>query len=735
MGIMWREFAAILLTIGLGAAMWFREQPDKISADGIVESSTLYVWHGSRPVGNTWSRFGASGGIRFAPTFGVKPTHHGIHIICDGSGNHQGGLNWKGWYPDDACDDVSAHNVLLLQIKQKTKNNFTDLGLELMDNIKRGDDRTAGNTVRLVSEGLIPKIDGEWRQVIIPLDRFTRGRSLDLKRLWGINFVHQGSQPTEFIIDQIGFATMQVRSPLPKFPEGVPYEASVRVRTDVEGHRISDRIYGLVEWSPEKLEKYRVPITRWGGNTSSRYNWKINADNGAKDWFFKNRGKSIAMLDDNAYLKQLKFNQPLKAGSYLTLPMLGWVAKDHSSYSYPVSEYGPQQGIEPNHSDVGNGITTMGRELPGEASKTSTPAPPEFVAEAVKFTVGKIDPSNRNRYWVLDNEPMLWNETHRDVRPEPLGYDELWDRTVRYAEAIRSADPGAKIAGYCSWGWTDLVASNLDKGNDNYVTRADSKAHGGIPMAEWFIKKCGEYKQKNNRDLVDVFDFHWYPQARFMGKDPYTDRGMDLAFNQLRLRTLRELWDPTYQSESWVKDSNKGQPVQVIRRIKGWIEKHNPGMELCLGEYNFGGSDNMSGALAQSELFGILAREKVDLAFLWERPSGSMETAWQVYRNYDGVGGRFGERYFPIESAEKDLSIHAAKRSDGAWTVVLINQNLKSACASKLELPGVQGISEFYQATQESGGEVKLTPMAERQFKDKTTLNLPAASVSIFVVK
>ena len=41
--------------------------------------------------------------------------------------------------------------------------------------------------------------------------------------------------------------------------------------------------------------------------------------------------------------------------------------------------------------------------------------------------------------YILDNEPMLWNSTHRDVHPEPVTYDELLDRTVRYASAIRAA--------------------------------------------------------------------------------------------------------------------------------------------------------------------------------------------------------------------------------------------------------------------------------------------------------
>ena len=35
--------------------------------------------------------------------------------------------------------------------------------------------------------------------------------------------------------------------------------------------------------------------------------------------------------------------------------------------------------------------------------------------------------------YMLDNEPTLWNSTHRDVHPDPVGYEELLDRTLEGA--------------------------------------------------------------------------------------------------------------------------------------------------------------------------------------------------------------------------------------------------------------------------------------------------------------
>ena len=84
------------------------------------------------------------------------------------------------------------------------------------------------------------------------------------------------------------------------------------------------------------------------------------------------------------------------------------------------------------------------------------------------------------RYYALDNEPMLWNSTHRDVHPAPLTYDEIWQRTVTYASAIKAQDPAAKILGPVTWGYCDLFGSAAD----NCLDGDDRAAHGGTPFVQ-----------------------------------------------------------------------------------------------------------------------------------------------------------------------------------------------------------------------------------------------------------
>jgi hypothetical protein len=701
------------------------------AAEGDPEE--FIVWKSESPVGQTWGNLGPRGKIEFAGE-GIDGKGKALSIRMSGDGYRGCGLNWKGWFPENAGDDVSKYRSLVFHIRQVTKEYPLDIGITLIDNVKRTNSGVASNVVNVVGDGGVERIDDKWRKVILPLSKFKQNKPLRLDRLWEIDFGHEGKADIAIQIDRIGFS-MELRAAA-LFPARPDYKAEIRLDLSGEGHRINDGIYGVCTLPGDKLRDYGITITRWGGNPSSRYNWKINADNGANDWYFKNRGAPIRELTDSGYLKHIRAARSRNSTTYQTVPMLGWVAKDNTSYGYSVKKYGAQQSVEPGYPDVGNGLTKEGKPiLDADPKDTSIEVGPDFIGECVAFLVKQAGSAEKDgvKYWVLDNEPMLWHETHRDVRPKPLGYDELWERTVKYAEAIKKADPTAKVAGFCSWGWTDLFYSALDEGGDRYTAKKDHKAHDGMPLAEWFIRQCGEYKKKNGKSLIDVFDCHWYPQGQVGGKTPFMGKGMNPALNELRLRSTRDLWDPDYTQESWIKNSGDRKPTQVIRRVKQWIEKHNPGMELCLGEYNFGGSDNVTGGLAQADVFGILAREKVDLAFIWSTPQGTQELAWQLFRNYDGAGGRFGEQFNSSANSGNDISVYAAKRKDGATTIVVINKNLGGACDLKLEAPGLKGELRVWRFDQTSGSIAKAE--SPGKIDGSIELKLPAASASLLEIK
>lgn len=67
------------------------------------------------------------------------------------------------------------------------------------------------------------------------------------------------------------------------------------------------------------------------------------------------------------------------------------------------------------------------------------------------------------QFYNLDNEPELWHETHRDVHPSPLTYDELVNKTIAHAAALKAVDlTDPQTLGYASYGWTGYWYSPAD---------------------------------------------------------------------------------------------------------------------------------------------------------------------------------------------------------------------------------------------------------------------------------
>jgi hypothetical protein len=131
--------------------------------------------------------------------------------------------------------------------------------------------------------------------------------------------------------------------------------AGPRLTIDVRAgrHAISPNIYGINWASPALLRELRIPLTRWGGNSVSRYNWKAGITNTGSDWYFED----VAVTQGaDAFVRQARRNG---ARAIITLPMIGWVAKPDAPTSHPyacgfkVSKYGAQSGVDPYDGDCG----------------------------------------------------------------------------------------------------------------------------------------------------------------------------------------------------------------------------------------------------------------------------------------------------------------------------------------------------------------------------------------------
>ena len=460
---------------------------------------------------------------------------------------------------------------------------------------------------------------------------------------------------------------------------------AVTIDATADNHSISNNIYGM-NFAPEALAKeLKLPVRRWGGNRTTRYNWKIDVDNTGSDWYFENIPNPLpvgrTLPDGSAADKFVEQDRRTGTQTLMTLPMAGWVAKrrppnDNHPFDcgFKVSTYGAQQSSDPWDTDCGNGVKTNGTNITGNnATDTSVAVGASFDQDWIRHLIanyGKAD-AGGVKFYNLDNEPELWRFTHRDIRPQPLSYDELRDRTWEYAAAVKAVDPAAQTLGPSGWGWTAYFYSDLDtaQGGDWWNHPLDRNAHGGVPHAEWYLQQMKAYEQQHGKRILDYLDEHYYPQANGVFSN-----NTDAATNALRLRSTRALWDPTYTDESWIGDK-----VNLIPRMRSWVANNYPGTKLAISEYSWGAVNHINGALAQADVLGILGREKVDLATLWSPPNSTdaVAYAFRMYLNMDGKGGRFGAYSVRATSADQGkLSVYASRRGkQGAMTLVAVNKS------------------------------------------------------------
>lgn len=542
------------------------------------------------------------------------------------------------------------------------------------------------------------------------------------------------SQPT-FYLDQVSLVNQSVTPTPTPLPGSGP---ALSVNVAANRRLINPDIYGINYASEALATAVRLPVRRWGGNATTRYNYLYDTANHASDWYFENIPKdnpNPAALP-NGSTADLFVEQDRRTGTktIMTLPLIGWTPKSRAyACGFSVAKYGAQQSTDPWRPDCGNGIRTNGSKITGnDPLDTSSVADPAFVQGWINHLKSRYGDAAAGgvAFYNLDNEPMLWNDTHRDAHPNPTSYDELRDRTYSYAAAIKAADPTAKTLGPVLFGWTAYFYSALDwaPGGSWWNNPQDRNAHGGVPFTPWYLGQMRAYEQQHGVRILDYLDLHYYPQASGVTLSPVGDA----ATQALRLRTTRSLWDPTYVDESWINE-----PVRLIPRMREWVDQNYPGTKLAVTEYNWGALDHLNGALAQADVLGIFGREGLDLATLWEPPdvNDPVAFAFRMYRNYDGANAGFGEVSVQASSADQgQLSIYAAERSgDGALTLMVINKtvgNLTSALSLSAFTPASS--AQVYRYSQANLGAIVRQPDLAAA-GSTVSVAFPANSITLLV--
>jgi hypothetical protein len=516
----------------------------------------------------------------------------------------------------------------------------------------------------MVQQRHIVVVDG-WREVLIDARELNpEGRPFD--RVMIGSRVSVGDEPV--LLDQIVLS-----KPSPEALAATKREQTLEVLCDGKTHPISEWIYGGMS------DDYSAGLyaKRYGGNPMTRANWENGTYNAGHDWFFENGGGKGNLLET------LKAAAQEGRNIAIVVPLIGWVSKDATSSGFPRSKFPEQRKFDQFRPDAGDGYRPDGKPIPpGDPSQTSVPAPPELVAKWLKKALEDAGPGKRSAHmYILDNEPALWNVTHRDVHPQPVSYDELLDRTIKYATAVRDADPAAVIAGPAEWGWVNYMTSALDR-EAGGKQQLDRQKHGGAPLVAWYLKQLAEHEKATGKRLLDVLDLHFYPAAEgIYGGNARTDA----TTSSKRIRSTRALWDPTYRDESWIEDT-----VRLIPRMKEWVRDNYPGRKLSIGEWSFGADGHISGGVATAEALGRFGEQGLDYAFYWGDLKEANPNYWafRAFRNFDGKGGRFQDVSVPVKATEH-VSLFASRDTGGKRLVlVLVNRDAANKAVITLTLPG-----------------------------------------------
>jgi hypothetical protein len=392
-------------------------------------------------------------------------------------------------------------------------------------------------------------------------------------------------------------------------------------------------------------------------------------------------------------------------------------------WGFSVAKYGAQDATECTvtggvfwcTADAGNGRQGGEKVTGNDPAETSMPIGAPWIVAWLQHLAG----SGASLY-SFDNEPMLWSETHFDVHPQPTTYDELWSQTVAIGSAVKSTQPVAQTLGPVVWGWCAYFHSAAD----GCFPGPDQAAHGGQPFLEWYLDQVCAHLDDTGVRLVDYLDVHYYPQ----GGQALTGEG-SASLQALRLRSVKDLYDPDYSSESWI-----GQPVRLVPRLRELIDQHCPGTRLAITEYNWG-EDCGTCALVQAEVLAVFGREGVDLATRWGAPGVDTldEDAFRLFLDYDGTGSRvLGHSVRAVSSDVDGVGAYAVDPGDGRLFLLLFNKATSARTAHITSTTPLPATAQLYRFAAPSTRLASLGTVALGGTPKSVTL--PARSASLYVL-
>ncbi|MCC6615963.1 MAG: hypothetical protein IT320_21005 [Anaerolineae bacterium] len=259
---------------------------------------------------------------------------------------------------------------------------------------------------------------------------------------------------------------------------------------------------------------------------------------------------------------------------------------------------------------------------------------PEISAENVRYT--NVEKGYNVRYWSIGNEPNLFTDQYGD--------DYTTEQYVRdwraHAEAMLAVDPEITLVG-------------PDVSQYPGIDSQNPKDSQGRDWMEEFLKANG--------DLVDIVSIHRYPFPR--GNAPITIddlRGNAREWDEAIIPHLRGVIQATIGHDL---------PIAVTEVNSSWAT--NSGGEATM--------DSHYNAIWYADVLGRLIRQGVSIVAYWNFQN--VETSFGILARYDvrpvyytfQMYKMFGSEAVMSEASDPTVTVYAARRDDGALTVIVVN--------------------------------------------------------------
>jgi hypothetical protein len=316
---------------------------------------------------------------------------------------------------------------------------------------------------------------------------------------------------------------------------------------------------------------------------------------------------------------------------------------------------------------------------------------PEAAAELVRYA--NIEQKYGITYWSIGNEPNLFDSLP-NVDYDSVRFNQEW-RAI--AQAMKAVDPSIKLLGpeLSQWG-TNLENTPKDSAGRDWMT---------------------EFLQANG-DLVDVVTVHRYPLYHADGKPSTVD--------DLRNNTLE-----------W---------TNMVTYLRGLIhETTGRDIPLAFTEVNSDPSNVISGvaspdsfynALWYADILGQLIQQGVFMVnnFVLANRTGGLGIIYgseirPIYYDFQ-IYSHFGTELVYASSGVEFVNVYAAKRADGALTIMVINLT-DSEQQIQLQVQGKRlSTAEVWLLDATHNAE----DMGQQSFQPNSMLTLPAQSASLYTI-